>query len=1161
MNSIHTLTEPAQKCHYTVAVIDSDIALNHALSDQLRTSSCTVLQAFHSDEIAAIVAQRPDFIIVDPIYDACNQSTLQDYLRTPDAAGVVVFTSNPNHERRDALFQCGVLEYFYKKESMDEIVADLLHLFETIQTNTDYRVCIISHDTLTQEKIEKLISHRNYHHCTSNNCHELKESWEKSTHDYPDLVIIDLKDAEDFKEAFEFIHYVRIHKLLEIPIIVLLDSDEHNLSPKLYRAGVNDVLVHPYTHEKLLSMITHHLDYRISKKQLKYEHSLSSQLKSMIDSSSIVSKADSKGVITYVNEAFCEISGYSAQELIGQPHNIIRHPDNSPILFEQMWQTIRNKKIFHGILMNRRKDGSTYYVDSTIAPVLDDTDTIMEYISIRHDVTPLILKQHEIEEQRRQIQNVLDAQSSLICMVDKIEGIRQANTNFLEFIGSPSLNAERCECQYLNELFLEVDDAFTVKQGEKYIWLDRLYEMNGKFVKVVMKDRFYNHHVFSIHVAKIPDTHFTKGVCYLVTLDNVTDLNRALREAKAASEAESRFLATMSHEIRTPLNGILGFSELLSETVLDAQQLKYLKAVTSSGETLRQIINDILDVMKMDREKLELTCESINLIGELEAMIYPFYAQAEKKGVDLLVYLDPKLPLNVEADLLRLKQVFINLISNAIKFTPRDKRVYVRVKKLHARDGKITVGVTVADEGIGVKAEHKAHIFKPFVQADNSISREYGGTGLGLNIVLQVIASMGAHLSFKSIAGKGTVFHTALEFDGNATAHHYQCKRHTTYLYLPVPNSSGRFHLIENYLKGFECCESAVYRTKTLDNLADHADLTIILFMDTTSFSEIVNAAKKFTKATLFIIPSFGAHAAFMPLVSQNVVWILNELTWSTLAQGLGVSNNQKLSKQKQPQSVTFAGLKILVAEDNEVNQFYIQELLKKLTIDYDLAHDGYEAVKKFINGRYDMVLMDINMPNMDGITAMQQILRYEQETDGVHTPIIGLSADTVSTNIARYMQQGLDGYLIKPLQKSNLIKLLKELFASHVVHESSPKKKSEPTLNTDHSQQKNLLIALSAKLELPEEIILELFKKFINNANAILVQIQKHADDTEQLKMAIHSLKGISRNLFLEKLGNACEKFEKEMESLSPESKQEHLHAIRTETENSIQLMKKEIS
>lgn len=1160
MNMQNAHFDALKKCNYTVALIDADETINHQIADRLRTAGCKVLQAFGSDEILAVLSHSPDFIVIDPIYESYDEFKLCDYLSNADAAGIAIFSSDTNLQRREYLFSCGILEYFSKEEPIEYVVDELLHLFETIQTNTHYHVTIISSSHFSQQKFQQLILHRKYQLCFFTQIEPAKDKWKQYDHELPDLLILDLKTGCDIHEIVELIRYIRLHKILEMPIVMLFDTNEPDLFSKLYRMGVNTILSEPYSSEQLLSTITRNLDYRISKKRLKYEQNLSYQLKAMIDSSSIVSKTNPVGIITYVNPEFCRITGYTEQELIGKPHSIVRHPDMPKASFEQIWKTIQSKKIFHGIIMNRRKDGSTYYVDSTIAPLLDEDGSIIEYISIRHDVTSLIERQYEIEAQRRQIQNVLDAQTSLICLVDKAKGVLQANLGFMKFLGISSLNHEISGFHCLHELFLDIDSALQIEHGERYLWLDHLYEMRGNFVKVAMKDSFYNHHIFSIHVEKIADTRFTDDTCYLVTFDDVTELSRALREAKAASEAESRFLATMSHEIRTPLNGILGFTELLLETTLDKEQKKYLQAIEYSGETLRQIINDILDVMKLDQERLELNNETIDLIGELEAIVYPFYAQAAKKGVDLLVFIDPKLPMRVDTDILHFKQILINLISNAIKFTPTGKHVHIRIKKLRASNGKVTVGFTVADEGIGVKPEYKEAIFRAFVQADNSIAREYGGTGLGLNIVQRMVTAMGGRIAFKSTVGKGSIFHTSLEFISDSLPHPYSIQKKRIHLYLPVLTPSARFNLAERYLKHFECYDPKKGNIDRLDELEDHRDLMVVLFADALSIAEITAAAQRFQMAKLFIIPSSLSDTALLPVMNKNIFWISAEITWSTLAKGMDIYHHSYRAQQQHEKSAAFKDLRILVAEDNDVNQFYIQELLNKLQITYELAHDGYETVKKFINGKYDLVLMDINMPNLDGITAARQILRYEQETGAAHTPIIGLSADAVAKNINDYLQKGLDGYLIKPLRKGDLVKTLQELFPLHA--EPSPLFETvpEPKIYPDEETEKSILTYVASKLELPETVILKLFHKFIGNAQTILEQIDSSQDDLPQLKMAIHSLKGIAKNLYLEPLGEECERFEAERATLSADQKLQRLNVIRHEIKKTIHRMNMEL-
>ncbi|MDP3301619.1 MAG: response regulator [Sulfuricurvum sp.] len=1156
MNIINTFPHPdASKCDFTIALIDSDYNLNNHIAQKLCAVGASVLQAFTSDEIAGVLVQNPDFIILDPIFDACDEFKLREYLRNPQAAGVVIFAADTNQQRREYLFESGILEFFSKEEPLEDVANEFIRLFKTIKHNGAYHVSMIGGSEFSQQKFKQLVMHRDYQLCFLDTCSALMDKWNDSAHELPDLLILDFTSPKHLEEALSLIHFVRIIKLSEIPIVLLLNETEVDYSSKFYRMGVNSILVRPYPYEKLLSKITHHLDYQISKKWLHHEQSISNQLRAMIDVSSIVSKADPRGIITYVNDAFCEITGYTREELIGVPHSIVRHPENYPLFFEQMWETLKNKKMFRGIIKNRRKDGSSYYVDSTISAILDDNDTIIEYISIRHDITSLIEKQHEIEEQRSRIQNVLDAQTSLICMVDKSRGVVQSNRGFMEFLGIKSLDPKECGFVNLSDLFLDADDLFHIDNNERLVCLDRLYDMRGQFIKVAMKDRFFNHHVFAIHVEKVQDNHFTKGICYLVSFEDITELNRALREAKASSEAESRFLATMSHEIRTPLNGILGFAELLSETPLNEQQKKYLKTIEYSGETLRQIINDILDVMKFDREELELHLEPINIIGELESIIYPFYSIAHKKEVDLLVFIDPKLPTSVDVDFLRLKQVLINLLSNAIKFTPSGKKVYVRIKKLKTADGKVTIGFTVADEGIGVRPEQKENIFKPFVQADNSISREFGGTGLGLNIVTRIIAAMNGKISFKSTFGRGSVFNVLFEFSYNADTPSYQCQVHTTHLYLPQEKPTERFLLVERYLHRFACCDSHIFRDSTLDTLVDEAKSHIIAFMDMMSVQEIHDMIKRFTHAKIFIIPShMSTYTA--EFSGENVIFLDEEISWSTIAHRLEIDDQHIEVHVEEPLNVTFDNLYILIAEDNEVNQLYIEELLNRLNIKHDLAHDGYQAVKKFMTGSYDLVLMDINMPNMDGITATGQILQYEKETGAKHTPIIGLSADAVAKNITLYLSQGLDGYLIKPLRKSELTQLLNDYCPSYAITKTASAKSPAPVVHDTRS----LIASVASKIELPEEIVVNLFKKFITNSETILTQFKEEHEDAAALKMAVHSLKGISRNLYLEALGNNCETLEKALPNLDSEEKINRLAALSEETRKIITQMESEL-
>jgi CheY-like chemotaxis protein len=294
-----------------------------------------------------------------------------------------------------------------------------------------------------------------------------------------------------------------------------------------------------------------------------------------------------------------------------------------------------------------------------------------------------------------------------------------------------------------------------------------------------------------------------------------------------------------------------------------------------------------------------------------------------------------------------------------------------------------------------------------------------------------------------------------------------------------------------------------------------------------------------------------------MKLIGQNLFWIPSELTGSDLSHILQIYEKPIVIPHTYQPSSYFQKLQVLVAEDNEVNRFYIEELLKKLGIECELAHDGYEAVKKFINGQYDLVLMDINMPNLDGITATQQMLRYEQQTGSHHVPIIGLSADAVTKNITSYIAQGLDGYLIKPLRKSDLVKILEELFASRITEFEPP---SAPAKEQNMQNRHSFAETIANTIELPVEVVYELFRRYINNAETLMQQLEENPD-ISGLKHIIHSLKGISRNLYLEPLGALCEQFEKAIPSMDDESKRLRLEELLSEIRRTVGQMREELN
>jgi signal transduction histidine kinase/CheY-like chemotaxis protein len=368
------------------------------------------------------------------------------------------------------------------------------------------------------------------------------------------------------------------------------------------------------------------------------------------------------------------------------------------------------------------------------------------------------------------------------------------------------------------------------------------------------------------------------------------NLTVAKRIAEESTDQKSRFLANMSHEIRTPLNAITGFIKLLEEGEEDETKLKYLKIIKNSSESLLQIINDILDISKIESGKLTIEPYNFNPYEDLIMIAELFQAKAAEKKIVFQIRYNNNMPQVLHGDALRIKQIFTNLLSNAIKFTPEGSKVKCVI---WYKNGKLHI--KVKDYGIGISEEKQQTIFEPFRQADGSTVRTYGGTGLGLSISLELARLLGGKLSLGSQEGKGSTFT------------------------LSLPLKEGK---------------------------------------------EIV---------------------------------------------------------EEREESITIQA-HVLIVEDYEANRMFLSIILENAGISYEMANDGLEALEKFKSGRYDVILMDENMPNMGGMEAMKEILKIEEKENKPHTPVISLTANALQGDRERFLKAGFDDYLSKPVDPKSLI-------------------------------------------------------------------------------------------------------------------------------------------
>jgi len=507
-----------------------------------------------------------------------------------------------------------------------------------------------------------------------------------------------------------------------------------------------------------------------------------------------------------------------------------------------------------------------------------------------------------------------------------------------------------------------------------------------------------------------------------------------------ANKAKDLFLANMSHEIRTPLNGIVGFTQLLKSTELTEEQAEFITVIETSSENLLTIVNDILDLSKIKADKIELENIAFDPVEKFESAIESYAARADEKEIELSVYTDPELPSEVMGDPTKIAQVLVNLISNAIKFTPMKGIIDVRIEQIGETEEQTTVKFSVNDSGIGITAEQKEKIFDAFSQADVSTSRKFGGTGLGLAISGKLVSLMGGELEIDSIEGEGSTFFFTLDLEKSPNA----IKR-------DVPNMSG-FVIgslileeagVQTYDKNIEAFAEAAGANYKLYNKKEiltskESDLPDLLFVnhrylrrkdDLMPYLEL--------KSKIILLTTLKMHNTIKEIEEKIGRIVYKPLNLSKTFKAFESVFEAELPKKEetvaasQKRGTGFENVHVLVAEDNEINQKLITNILNGLGIQVSLANNGEEAVNLRMQYDYDMIFMDIQMPVMGGIEATKEIIQYEEKHRKHHIPIVALTANALDGDREKYISEGMDSYLSKPIELPELRRLLETHFSS----------------------------------------------------------------------------------------------------------------------------------
>ena len=845
------------------------------------------------------------------------------------------------------------------------------------------------------------------------------------------------------------------------PVLMLVGWDDDEAAMGSLRAGAQDVLIK----ERMTSSILERtIRYAVERQRTESALRQTEEMyRALIESLPInVFRKDAQGHFVFANQRYCDELHKQLGELVGRTDFTFFPPELAEKYRRDDERVMRERLVVEDIEAHHTPDGLRLHVQVMKAPATDAKGKVIGTQTMFWDVTARIEAEEALQHSTSRFKKLFDANIIGIILADLSGRVLEANDAYLTLTGysredltNGRLRWDKITPPEFREFDLQAIESLN-RTGVCPPWEKEYIRKDGSRVPVMLG-------------VSMLDNSTSECICFVLDMTKQKrvegQLLRAKDEADSASQAKSLFLANMSHEIRTPMNAIIGLTELVLDSDLTPQQRDNLTAVSESAEALLSLINHILDFSKIEAGKLELDAVEFSLRTMIAGILKTLALEAHRKQLELVGDIRADVPDRLLGDVVKLRQILMNLLGNAIKFTDSGE-VVLRVT-VSARDElSLELRFDVIDTGIGIPEDHQHAIFEAFEQVHTSINRKYGGTGLGLSITSKLAQLMGGRLWLTSELGRGSTFFVTsrvrpavselvaaamnpspldglrvLVVDDNATSRQNLMDLLTSWRMRPIAvagakealttlkrtkdeDSAFAFSLIDSQMPGGDGFDLA---TAIRAEFANRAGYLLLLLSSPDRAAEQARCDHAEIAAT--VAKPVNESELFDTLISLRL--------------GSGDESAPALPARAATKARTM--LRVLLVEDSRFNQKLAVALLEKRGHQVTLAHNGREAVDMFFRQPFDRVLMDVQMPEMDGLEATH-VIRQREKRSGWHVPIIAMTAQAMSGDRERCLAAGMDEYLTKPIRADHLYEILESDFPKAVFPQESTFKADQNT-------------------------------------------------------------------------------------------------------------------